>query len=119
MNQRPQRLRSSERLRHKRDFERVYSKGRQLVGRYFVVFWLEQPKGFLRVGVVASRRVGGAVARNRAKRILREIFRRNRPGRSVSADVVLVARAAIVEAKYGDVEAAYRRSIKEVVETLP
>ena len=70
----------------------------------FVLFLSEGP---LRVGVVASRKVGDAVRRNRAKRLLREVVRRNRPKRAVSADFVLVARAALAGASYGDLERAY------------
>ena len=58
--------------------------------------------GALRLGVVAGRRVGPAVIRNRAKRRLREAFRLNRPGFQGRMDVVLVARPAVIKAKWGD-----------------
>jgi ribonuclease P protein component len=70
----------------------------------------------LRVGFVASRKVGGAVARNRAKRLLREVFRRRGPAAGVSLDMVLVARGAILDADYREVEAQYLRGVGRWVE---
>ena len=57
-----------------------------------------------RLGVVASRKVGGAVARNRAKRRLREAFRRHRHEFSARGDVVLVARKGADRASWKDFE---------------
>lgn len=74
--------------------------------------------GPLRVGVVASRRVGGAIDRNRAKRRLRNVFRRNRPFTPVAADVVLIARAAISQASYSEVEKAYVWGVGRELEEL-
>jgi ribonuclease P protein component len=98
-------------LRRKRDFERTYREGRRLVNPLFVAFALATSDGKLRMAVVASRKVGGAVQRNRAKRLLREAYRRNLPRREVSADVVLVARGPLVKATFQDVEAAYVRGL--------
>ena len=99
------------RLRRKRDFERAYREGKRLVNPFFVAFALETTEGLVRAGVVASRKVGGAVVRNRAKRLLREVFRKERPRAGVSADLVLVARGALAEASYHEVEASYRRGV--------
>ena len=111
-----QQLGRQDRLRRKADFEKVYSKGRRVSGRLFIGYLLFGERGPLRVGVVASRRVGDAIRRNRAKRRLREVFRKNKPRGSITADVVLIARAAITEASFEDISRAYVRGVGRALE---
>ena len=66
--------------------------------------------------MVASRRLGGAPRRNRAKRRLREVFRKNEPGETVAADVVLIARSAIIEASFKEIDRAYVRGVGRALE---
>jgi len=58
-----------------------------------------------RLGITATRKIGGAVRRNRAKRLIREVFRRNKIGR---LDVVVVARRELVDASLTVFEREYR-----------
>ncbi|MFH0879046.1 MAG: ribonuclease P protein component, partial [Lentisphaerota bacterium] len=82
------------------DFMEAYAQGRRGIGRYMVM-WLRNGEGAsLRLGVVASKKVGGAVQRTRAKRLLREAYRRNRAAFSGPVDVVLVARREILQASW-------------------
>ncbi len=74
--------------------------------------------GPLRVGVVASRRVGGAIERNHAKRRLRDVFRRNRPAVAVAADVVLIARPTISQASYREIEKTYVGAVGRALEEI-
>ena len=98
------RLRPSQRLRESRLFRQAYDQGRKAVGRY-MVFWIRSgPDASLRLGVVAGRRVGNAVHRARAKRRLREAYRLNRNRLSGAVDVVLVARAALLQASPAEIE---------------
>ena len=80
-------------------FRVCYGRGRRVVCRDAVVFYARAPEDGdgPRIGVVASRRVGGAVQRNRAKRLLRETARRI-SGRLHDPNtwLVLVARSSIV-----------------------
>jgi len=98
-----QRLGRSRRLTRSIHFQEAYNQGRRWVGR-LMVLWLRTGEGAaLRLGVVAGRKVGGAVARSRAKRLLREAYRRERHRLSGDVDVVLVARRAIVNASWDEV----------------
>ncbi len=70
-----------------------------------MTMWLRKDvDSCLRLGVVASKRIGNAVARNRAKRRLREVFRLNRRLFDTTDDAVLVARHAILKADWPDIE---------------
>ncbi len=85
-------------------------------GRFFIGYYLLHETGPLRLGVVASRRVGGAIRRNRAKRRLREAFRKNEPREAIAADVVLIARNAIIEASFQEIERTYVRGVGRALE---
>lgn len=97
----PATLGRCERLLLTRQFEETYAQNRRWHGRYMVLFLRSGADASRRLGVVASRKVGPAVARSRAKRRLREAFRRHRTqftGRT--DDVVLVARRSILTAPW-------------------
>ncbi len=94
------------RLRRTSDVRQVYDEGRSWVHPMLVL--VARPNGLdsSRVGVTASRRLGGAVARNRAKRLLREAARRLYPQFEAGWDVMLIARVGILKVKEPQVEVA-------------
>jgi ribonuclease P protein component len=97
------------RLTRASQFHEIYRTGRKAVGR-LMVMWTRADEGAdRRVGVVASRKVGGAVQRNRARRLLREAYRINRPDFHGALDVVLVARRDILKAGGEEVSRELRR----------
>jgi ribonuclease P protein component len=83
-------------------------------GRYFVM-WLrktEETQGQL--GVVATKRIlPHAVDRNRARRLLRETYRLNRPNLIPGIDLILLARRPIREARQADVAAEFRKICRQ------
>lgn len=94
-------LRQSQRLRSTALFQETYGQGKSWRGRLMVLFLRQGEGASLRIGVVASRAtVGIAVDRNRARRRLREAFRRQRFQFSPQFDVVLIARRALLAAPW-------------------
>ncbi len=96
-------LSRTQRIYLSRDFQDAYAQNRKFHGRYIVMWLLKRDNSALKLGVVASRRVGNAPRRAQAKRRLREIFRKNRSLCSGKVDVVLVARKAINTASWDEV----------------
>lgn len=93
------------------EFRSVMSVGVRGVSQYLVAIRRKGGGGGLpRLGVVASRKIGGAVQRSRAKRLLREVYRRgaDRP----AGDLILIARRGIGEASWPDLERAYRTATR-------
>lgn len=83
-------------------FQDTYAQGRKYVGRAMVL-WVRSGEGAaLRLGVVSSRRVGPAVDRVRARRRLREAYRRHRNLFEGAFDVVLVARGPAISAPWDE-----------------
>jgi len=103
----PPRLKFSRAMRIKqgRDFSRVRQEGQRLVLGCMIANWRRLPADSgHRLGVVTSGKIGNAVVRNRARRLLREAFRRHQHDLLQPVDLVLVARASIVGKAFGDVE---------------
>jgi ribonuclease P protein component len=71
------------------------------------VLFLANSLGYDRLGIVASRRIGGAVRRNKAKRLIREIFRLNKQQGS-GWDIVVIARADLPDAEFSALEVDFR-----------
>jgi ribonuclease P protein component len=82
-----------ERIRKKKDFDRLYKNGNRFRGKYLTLVYLDNNFAFSRLGVVASRKVGGAVLRNRVKRRMRELYRRHKMLINLPVDMVAIAKA--------------------------
>lgn len=113
------RLRPGQHLRRNADFGAVREQGRRTDCGAFLLTWRVRPTpGPARAGFVASRAaVGDAVHRNRAKRRLREIYRKHQNLVPPSLDLVLTARAALLRLAYADVEARFIQVCQKLTPT--
>ena len=104
------RFRSAERIRRRADFQQVYARGVRIHSRYATVFILSNSLGTGRLGIAATRKLGGAVARNRAKRLIREVFRRNKlaPG----FDIVVIPKRELLDASLIALETEFRHIVE-------
>lgn len=104
------------RLRARVEFQAVQQHGRRVTSRYFTVLARPNARDRDRLGIVASRRVGGAVERNRAKRRLRDVFRRQGAERSDARpmDFVVIAKPDLVTAPAGAVWAEFQSALSKL-----
>lgn len=102
-------LTPAERIRRHADFRRIYQQGVKVHGRFSTLFTLPNASPVGRLGIAATKKLGGAVQRNRAKRLIREVFRRNKitPG----FDVVVVPKRELLDAGLSAIENDYRNAI--------
>ena len=99
-----------ERIRRRPEFQRVYERGARIHGRYSTVFVLPNELATGRLGIAATKKLGGAVLRNIAKRMIREVFRRNKiaPG----FDIVVIPKRELLDATLAVLEADYRNLLE-------
>jgi ribonuclease P protein component len=115
VGQEPPRLRfpRAARIKQGRDFTRVRQAGERMVVGCLIANWHRLPSGApSRLGVVTSGRIGGAVVRSRARRLLRETFRVHQRELAVPVDLVLVARASIVGRGLAEVERDFLTTLR-------
>lgn len=102
-------LPAAQRIRRRPEFERVYKQGARVHGRFMTLFVLPNGRTAPRLGVAATRKLGSAVDRNRAKRLAREVFRRRKV--ATGLDVVVVPRREMLDAPFESVEADYHATL--------
>lgn len=109
------------RLTRSQDFTRVIRTRRIFAGPALYGFAVSRDDGRLRIGVTSSRDVKGAVARNRARRRLRELSRQvllaqDSPlrARGIGYDVVLIARGPALELPHADLQAEFGRLLDKL-----
>jgi ribonuclease P protein component len=98
-------LAAAQRIRRRPEFERIYSAGAKIHGRFMTVFVMPNGTTAPRFGVAATRKIGSAVERNRAKRRARELFRRRK--NIGGLDIVIAPRREMVDAPFATLETDY------------
>ena len=108
------------RLRRRSEFQRVFETGSRSQGRYLTMVVAANGTTRARVGIVASRKLGDAVRRNRAKRLIREVFRKTpSPTGGQGVDIVVIPRRELFDAAYASLETDFRTSLRRSVSRLP
>jgi ribonuclease P protein component len=110
------------RLRRRDEFLRVERQGRRVSARFLTLVGAPNALDADRLGVVASRRIGGAVARNRAKRRLRALFRAEAPATAraqgrMPMDLVAIARRELVDAPHAALAADFQSALRRLRKT--
>lgn len=116
------RFRAEQHLRTAADFSRIRTSGIRRECGFFYCYLLERPGAcppLRRLGVIASRRVGNAVLRNRAKRRLRELFRLHQDALPPSCDLVFIARKRIHEAPFSDLRRRFFGALRACRNSSP
>ena len=101
-----------ERIRRRAEFKRVYEHGARLRGRFMTLFVLPNGGASARLGIAATQKLGDAVRRNRAKRLVRELFRRRKP--KTCLDIVVVPRRELFDASLPALEADYCAALERL-----
>jgi ribonuclease P protein component len=96
-----------------REFLRAYKRGKGYVDSLVVMYVIKNRYGFTRFGITSSKKVGNAVKRNRARRVLRQSVRNIGFDMNGGYDIILVARAKTAYVKQQQVEAQLRVLAKQ------
>jgi len=93
----PKRLR----LTKEKEFETVFKNGRKFVSKYFIVYYYISDNTDIgqKFGVIASKKIGGAVKRNRAKRLIQEVLRQEFEKFRNNIWIIVITRQKILEVK--------------------
>jgi ribonuclease P protein component len=106
---------SAQRVKKRREFEAVQKAGRRVMLPHFVLLlYARDQSSVARLGIVASRKVGIAVTRNRAKRLAREAFRSTRDLFQPGIDLVVIVRRPLDNMKLADVVSEWRAAAAAV-----
>jgi ribonuclease P protein component len=100
-------------LRDKRDFDRLYRRGAKIHGKHLVVIFAKNGRRYNRKAFLASKKVGKAVARNRARRLMKEAHRSLAPRIRAGYDLLFIARNTIAGAGCPEVARTMKASLSK------
>ncbi len=98
---------SSLKIQKREEFRFIYSKGAKYSSDSFSLYVLGKGYGKGRLGITVTKRVGKATARNRVKRIFREIFRKNKEKLGKNLDIIMHAKPDVLKRSYREIEGEF------------
>ena len=101
-------------LKNDYEFRRAYNKGKSAASGSVVVYAFKKKRGGIRIGITTGKKIGNAVKRNRARRLIREAYRLMKAELSGNWDIVFVARTRTAELKMQDVQKDMARLMKKL-----
>ena len=107
-----------ERIRKKKDFDLIYSQGKRFHGKYLILIYISRREaGISRMSAVVSKRHGSAVRRNKIKRQLRTLFRRNKDLIRIPLDLIVIPNRVIHSASWAEIKDDYCKALKQICST--
>ena len=101
-------------IKQNHEFRRLYHRGKSAANRYLVLYCLKGRRPYNRLGLTVGAKFGGAVQRNRAKRLFREAYRLHEAEFKQGFDLVLVARSRMQGANCADIEKALCKAARDL-----
>ncbi|NUO09701.1 MAG: ribonuclease P protein component [Candidatus Brocadia sp.] len=110
----------AERLTKSREFERVFHEGKVFKNDTVVLYVMPNDLQHSRLGLVVSKKVGNAVRRNRAKRLLREAYRLNKNILTTHVDIIAIPRHPFSsDLKLPDIEGGFKKLLFQITGAFP
>lgn len=107
-------LAEDHRLKKRKDFKRVYKRGKSSASKSLVIYVLFNKTDVTRIGFSVSKKIGNAVERNRVKRLLREACRLNMEKIPPGYDIIFIARVRIKKYSYPEIEKEFLKLINKL-----
>jgi len=102
----------SDRILKREVFRRTYDGGKKYQAKYFTAFVISTEQDSSRIGITVTRKAGNSVNRNRSRRLVREVFRKNKWRVPPGIDIVVNVKAALNSAGYDDLEGDFVEFLK-------
>ncbi len=102
-------------MKSNKEFSRAYNKGRYCVSREVCVYYIRNSSPFNKLGITTSKKLGNAVQRNRARRIIRAAYRLSEEFIPIGFDMVVVARSGIIGKKSTDIERFFKGRLPDEI----
>lgn len=103
-----------ERIRKKKDFLLLYKEGKRYKGKYFNLIYFPNNLSCSRMAVIVSKKIGKAVNRNKIKRWMRELFRKNKALLKEHLDILIIPKKEIQEISWTVLRKSYFAALESI-----